>query len=101
MCADSVSNLAEVVCRYYHMVALLTTLVPSYPIETMNRTLLAIWLAVALVALPACDDGGDLASPSGDEPHRTVFSNKSITGSHLQIDGTVETTADMEGRVKP
>ena len=66
----------------------------------MNRTLLVLCLAVALVALPACDDGGDLASTSGDEAHRTVFSNKSITGSHLQVDGTVETTGDMEGRVR-
>lgn len=65
----------------------------------MNRTLLALCLAVALVALPACDDGGDLASTSDDDAHRTVFSNKSITGSHIQVDGTVETTGDMEGRV--
>jgi len=67
----------------------------------MNRTLLAICLAVGLVALPACDDGPALTESSEAETdHVTTFSNRSLAGSQLMIDGTVATTGDREGRVE-
>jgi hypothetical protein len=67
----------------------------------MNRPLLACVLIVALVALPACDDGASVSSSSDAETdHVTTFSNKSIAGSRLTVDGTVSTVDDREGRIE-
>lgn len=68
----------------------------------MRRLALACTLALLLVALPACDDGGDLAAPSEESPSSLVtsFSNKSISDSDLRVDGVVETNDRGEGRVE-
>lgn len=61
-------------------------------------------VAVALVALPACDDGdAGLNASSADETAASTsssFSTDRLAGVDLAIDGVVETSGDRTGRIE-